>query len=149
MDFRVFEKPKVETPFSFHKSEDVYIQMKGYQKADREFFLLLFLDTKNNCINIETHTIGAVDSSAVYPREVFRSALLKNSSSVIFVHNHPAGDPSPSDADREITRQLVFCSCLLSIKVLDHIILGDGGRYFSFADQGLIDEYELKAKTLF
>lgn len=149
MEFRVFEKPAVETPFSFHSSKDVYDNMKGYQKADRELFLLLFLDTKNNCINIETHTIGAIDSSAVYPREVFRSALLKNATSVIFVHNHPAGDPTPSEADKVITQQLVFCSEVIGVKVLDHIILGDGGRYFSFADQGLIDDYEVKAKNLF
>jgi DNA repair protein RadC len=149
MEFRVFEKPAVETPFSFHSSKDVYDNMKGYQKADRELFLLLFLDTKNNCINIETHTIGAIDSSAVYPREVFRSALLKNASAVIFVHNHPSGDPEPSESDKVITRQLVFCSELLGISVLDHIILGDDGRYYSFTDQGLITEYQLKAKGLF
>jgi DNA repair protein RadC len=145
MEFRVFEKPAIETPFSFSSPKDVYEKMKGYQKADREFFFLLFLDTKNHCINIETHSIGSVDSSAVYPREVFRSALLKNATSVIFVHNHPGGDPEPSESDKAMTRQLVFCSSLLGINVLDHVILGDDGKFFSFADQGFIGDYEAQA----
>ena len=107
--------------------------------------LILFLDSKNHVMKIETHSIGTVDSSAVYPREIFKSAILNNASSFICIHNHPSGDPDPSEGDREITKHIVFCSELLQIKALDHIILGDN-KYFSFADQGLMDEYEILAK---
>lgn len=108
-------------------------------------FLLLFLNAKNKVIKIEPHTIGTVDSSAVYPREIFKSALMSDASSIICVHNHPSGDPDPSHSDREITKQIVRGSVLLEIKILDHIILGDKG-YFSFADEGLIEEYEVSEK---
>lgn len=146
-EFRVFEMPGVETPFQFHSSIDVYERMKDYQRADREIFLILFMDAKNNCLSIEVQSIGTVDTSAVYPREVMRSALLKNATSLIFVHNHPTGDPDPSVSDRDITAQLVFCGRVCQVRILDHIILGKG-RYFSFGDEGLIGDYEEKVKQL-
>ena len=145
--FRVFEKPAVETPFKFHSSIDVYERMKDYRKADREIFLVLFMDAKNNCLSIEVQSIGTVDQSSIYPREVMKSALLKNATSLIFVHNHPTGDPDPSVSDRDVTAQLVFCGRVCQVRVLDHIILGEG-RYFSFGDEGLIGDYEEKAKLL-
>jgi DNA repair protein RadC len=83
-----------------------------------------------------------VDSSAVYPREVIKAAIRYEASSLIFVHNHPSGDPDPSESDREITKELIFAANIMQIKVLDHIIIGNN-CFFSFADQGLIDEYEL------
>ena len=143
MNFSIFETPDIKTPISFSSSQEVYEKMKDYKKADREIFLLLFLDAKNTIIKIEPHTIGTVDSSAVYPREVFRSALIHNASSIICVHNHPTGDHTPSEADREITKELVKAGELLQIKILDHIVLGKEG-YFSFSDEDLIDDYESK-----
>ncbi len=71
-----------------------------------------------------------------------KSALKYDASSLIFAHNHPTGDPQPSNCDRDITRELVGASCLLQIKVLDHIIIGNN-CYFSFADHGLIQDYTL------
>ena len=146
-NFRVFEQPNHKLPFNFHSSKEVYEEMKDYQKADREMFLLLFLDCKNKVIEIEPHSIGCVDASAVYPREVLRSALLKNASAIIAVHNHPSGDPEPSECDKNITRHLVICAELFQIRFLDSIIIG-AGKYFSFADQGLIEEYLMKAQDV-
>lgn len=100
------------------------------------------MDTKNRVLEERTLFEGTVDSSAVYPREVIRDALHYEASSLIFVHNHPSGDPEPSFCDKEITRDLVFAAHVMQIKVLDHIIIGNN-RYFSFADQGLIEEYNL------
>jgi len=149
MEFSVFQRPTIKKPFSFSSSAEVYQKMKGYQKADREIFVLLFLNSKNVVTNIETHTIGSVDTSAVYPQQIFRSALLNNASSIICVHNHPSGDPDPSVSDREITKQISIGSHVVGIRLLDHVVLGDGGRYFSFADDGLIEDYEKESENKF
>jgi len=85
----------------------------------------------------ESRTLNA---SAIYPREIIQSAVKHNAAALIFVHNHPAGNPQPSDNDKQITQDLVFAGNIMQIKVLDHIIIGEN-RYFSFADAGLIDVY--------
>jgi len=82
-------------------------------------------------------SIGSLGSSLVDPREVFRSAILNGAAGVIFAHNHPSGDPAPSKGDLDITRRLCEVGKLIGIRCLDHIVVGQG-RYFSFADQGLI-----------
>ena len=142
MQFKVFEAPEVNLPFTFNTSQDVYEKMKGYGKADRELSLILFMDNKNNVLKIATHTVGTVNSCAVYPREIIKSAIVNNSSSLVFVHQHlTPGSVGPSQPDREITKKLVYCAKLFDIMVLDHIIIGQGG-YYSFADSGLIGDYE-------
>ncbi len=105
---------------------------------------VLFLDAKNQILEEKTLFEGTVDSSAVYPREIIRDALRFEASALVFVHNHPSGDPEPSLCDKEITRDLVFAARVMQLKVLDHIIIGNN-RYFSFADQGLIEEYEFQS----
>jgi len=145
--FKVFEAPEI-TPFTFSTSRQVYDNMKDYSKADREIFLVLHLNAKNGLINCETQSVGTVDSSAVYPREIIKSAIMFNALSLIFIHNHPTGDPKPSEQDKELTKQLT-CGCkFMSIQLLDHVILGRNG-FFSFADEGLIDDYERYYKQHF
>lgn len=109
----------------------------------KEKFKVIFLDAKNQIIEEKTLFEGTVDSSAIYPREIIKDALRYEASSMIFVHNHPSGDPEPSPCDKEITRDLVFAARLMQLKVLDHIIIGNN-CFFSFADQGLIEEYEFQ-----
>jgi len=108
----------------------------------KEKFKVLFLDAKNQIIEERTLFEGTVDSSAVYPREIMKEALRYDASSLIFVHNHPSGDPEPSLCDREITRELVFAARVMELKVLDHIIIGNN-CFFSFVDHGMIEDYEL------
>jgi DNA repair protein RadC len=139
-DLKIFQKPVIEAPFSFHSSADVAEKMAGYSKADREMFILVFLNAQNVVTSIETHSVGGINSNGVYPQQVLRSALLHNALSMICVHNHPSGDPLPSVSDRDITKQIGIGAQFVGIKLLDHIIIGDG-RYFSFADEGLIDDY--------
>lgn len=110
----------------------------------REKFKVLFLDAKNQILEEKTLFEGTVDSSAVYPREIIRDALRYEASSLVFVHNHPSGDPEPSLCDKEITRDLVFAAKVMQLKVLDHIIIGNN-CYFSFADHGLVEEYEFQS----
>jgi len=142
IEFEIFQKPKV-LPFAFHDSRQVYEKMKDYNKADREMFILLFLDTKNNLLKEQIHSVGSIDSSAIYVAQVFKSALLNSASSLICVHHHPSGDPVPSSSDDLITRQLVMAGELLCIRVLDHIILGEG-VYYSYGDEGKIAGYALE-----
>lgn len=114
-------------------------------QADREWLQVLYLDPKNQLIEKRLESFGTVDSSAVYPREIMRSVLLLGAAAVIVLHNHPSGDPDPSLCDKEITRDIVAAAALFQVKVLDHIIIGakvnGAQKYFSFADQGLIDDY--------
>lgn len=106
--------------------------------ADREHFVVLLLDTQNQIIGIHTVTVGTLDASLVHPREVFKPAILANASSVLLAHNHPSGDPTPSAEDRSITRQLRSAGELIGIDVLDHVVVGDGSRYVSLSEAGLM-----------
>lgn len=131
-----------------HSSREVFDYLyHTLRDAKKEKFKAIFLDAKNQIIEEETFFEGTVDTSAVYPREILKNALRCNASAVIFVHNHPSGDPDPSESDREITRELVFASATMQMKVLDHIIIGNN-RYFSFADHGLIEDYEFLFQDL-
>jgi DNA repair protein RadC len=103
----------------------------------REYFKVIFLDSKNRVIATETHSKGTVTASSVYPREVVHSALKHNAAALIFAHNHPSGDPNPSADDIAITRHLVFAAKVMGITVHEHIIVGEN-CYFSFADHGYI-----------
>jgi len=113
----------------------------------KEIFKVIFLDGKNKIVEIEDLFEGTLNTSSIYPREVIKSALKNNALSLIFVHNHPSGDPIPSPSDKDITKELVSAGGLMQIKVLDHIIIGDN-RYFSFADEGLIEEYSLNLLSM-
>ena len=115
----------------------LYHSMRDLKK---EVFKVMFLDCQNRVVEIEDLFEGTLNTSAIYPREIIRGAVKHNSAALIFVHNHPAGNPQPSDNDKQITQDLVFAGNIMQIKVLDHIIIGEN-RYFSFADAGLIDGY--------
>jgi DNA repair protein RadC len=91
----------------------------------KEHFIVLFLNTKNRVIGKETLSIGSLNASIVHPREVFRSAIQRNSASIICAHNHPSGDPTPSPEDIDVTRRLAEAGRLIGIELLDHIIIAD------------------------
>lgn len=107
--------------------------------ADREHFMVAMLDQKNRLIGINTVSIGSLSAAVVAPREVFKAAILCNAASILACHNHPSGDPQPSQEDRALTYKLREVGVMLGIKLLDHVVLGDGTeRYFSFADEQLL-----------
>lgn len=126
--------------------EHLYHSMRDNR---RESFKAVFLNSKNKVIRSETLSEGSLNASTVFPREVVLEALNHNAAAVIFAHNHPSGDPTPSEEDVSITEQLVFACRLMGITVHEHIIIGDN-KYFSFADQGYIVKmnraYEKRAK---
>ena len=122
----------------------LYHSMRDLKK---EVFKVMFLDSQNQVIEVENLFEGTLNASAVYPREIIGKAIKYDAAALIFAHNHPAGNPEPSDNDKQITRDLVFASNIMQLKVLDHIIIGDN-RYFSFADAGLVEEYNLDFLSL-
>ena len=119
-------------------SEDIFNHLHERLRDRRqETFLLLLLDSKNRIIKDLQISVGSLSSSMVHPREVFAPAIRESAASVIFVHNHPSGDPTPSQEDLEITNRLREVSNVVGIKVLDHVIIG-AGRYVSLKDKGLL-----------
>ncbi len=103
---------------------DVFRACADLARLAQEAFHVLCVDQKNMLVARHMITLGLVDSSLVHPREVFRPAIECNSASVILVHNHPSGDPTPSAEDLRITRQLVDAGKIIDIRVLDHVIVG-------------------------
>lgn len=102
-----------------------------------EQFRILFLDRKNKLIADEVQAKGTVDHAPVYPREVVKRALDLHATAIILVHNHPSGDPTPSRADIEVTRQIVTAATALGVSVHDHLVIGNG-KYISFKGTGLL-----------
>ncbi|ASX26559.1 RadC family protein [Candidatus Williamhamiltonella defendens] len=125
--------------------ENVMLNSKITQKflqnllshRDREVFLVLFLNNKHRVISYEELFSGTIDTVEVHPREVLRKALTVNAAAIILAHNHPSGEPEPSQADRLITTQIREASALLDIRVLDHVVIGHG-KCVSFAERGWI-----------
>jgi DNA repair protein RadC len=105
--------------------------------ADKEHFVLLALNNKNRVNGFKLISTGSLTASLVHPREVWRAALYLCAAAVVFVHNHPSGDPAPSPEDQDITRRLKETGDVLGIRVLDHVVLGHE-RFFSFSDRGLL-----------
>ena len=106
---------------------------KRLPNKDKEQFMILHLDSKSRIIKDEVISIGTLNASIIHPREVFKSAIKESANSIMLVHNHPSGDPSPSHEDNKITRRLFEAGELLNIKVLDHVIIGDE-NYWSFKE---------------
>jgi len=123
---------------SFRRSRDVFERYHTRLRDEKkETFHILMLDVKNRVIRDSEVSVGNLSSSLVHPREVFRDAIREAAHAVILVHNHPTGDPTPSAEDKDITARLKQAADIIGIKVLDHIIVGEG-RYTSFADEGLM-----------
>lgn len=111
--------------------------MEEMRYLKREHFRIAILDTKNHIITIEEISIGNLNSSIVHPREVFNVAIKRTANSIILIHNHPSGDPTPSREDINITNRLIEAGNIIGIKVLDHIIIGDN-KYLSFRERNII-----------
>jgi DNA repair protein RadC len=125
---------------AFGRSADVFAHFhQRLRDRKKECFFILLLDSKNRAIKEERVSEGTLTSSLVHPREAFAPAIRESAASLILVHNHPSGDPTPSREDEEITLRLAEGGRLLGIAVLDHIIIGQGD-YYSFADEGRLGE---------
>ena len=128
-----------EVPLSrgevFRSSLQIFKAFKDQFLEPVEVFRVLFLDGRNRILCFEDVARGTLTSCLVHPREVFATAVRLRCAGILTVHNHPSGAPEPSKEDIEITRRLRESGKILGIKLLDHIIVGEG-KYYSFADQG-------------
>jgi DNA repair protein RadC len=123
---------------SVRSPEDGYELLKLFlEEKDREHFIVVSLDTKNQPVSINVCHIGSLNASIVHPREVMKSAILSNAASIIVGHNHPSGKAEPSREDIEVTKRLVEAGKIIGIEVLDHIIVGDG-MFTSLKEKGYI-----------
>lgn len=124
----------------FSNSKDLYQRYRArFFSAQKEHFFSLHLNSKNQLIREVLVSIGSLSTSIVHPREVFAPAVRDSSAAVIFMHNHPSGDPAPSREDMDCTQRLIHAGQILGIRVLDHIVMGYND-YYSFADAGLLKD---------
>ncbi|OVE75057.1 DNA repair protein RadC [archaeon D22] len=129
--------PYLSTSRKISSSQDVFHLFRYLTQETKEHFVALHLDTKNKIICIDPVSVGSMNASVVHPRECLKSALLSSAAAIVFVHNHPSGDPAPSREDLDITTRLKECCELLGIRLLDHVIVCEDS-HVSFADRGLI-----------
>ena len=128
----------IKSPGHIIKNPDDMVKYIGddLQGKLKEHFIIILLNTRNQVIGKEPISIGSLNTSIVHPREVFKAAISASSATIILVHNHPSGDPQPSEDDIKLTKRLVEAGEIVGIEILDHIIICDG-KYLSMKSKGL------------
>ena len=128
----LYQTRKISSP------KDAYEMIKEQLEGlDREQFIIACLNTKNEPTNITVVSVGTLNKAIVHPREVFKTAILSNAASIMAFHNHPSGETTPSQQDIQLTNRLYEAGELLSIKLLDHLIIGDG-TFTSLKEKGYL-----------
>src|SRR5262249_25626743 len=125
---RMFAHEDPEAPPAVNGPEDAVRLVRHIRRARKEHFLALFLNARHQLIKLETISIGTLNASLVHPREVFQPAVGESAAAVILAHNHPSGDPTPSEEDLQLTARLVQAGRIMGIEVLDHIIVCAGAH---------------------
>ena len=140
---REFLKEKIIDKPVYKSAQEIFDYLyHSMRDLRKELFKVIYLNSQNQIIETEDLFEGTVNASSISPREIIEGAIRHDAVSLIFVHNHPSGNPKPSKSDKELTKELVYAGSIMHIKILDHVIIGND-RYFSFAGEGLIEEYEL------
>jgi len=134
---RLSSRLRADLPSVSSPADAAGLVMEEMRHHLREHFRVVLLDSKHKVLGIEEISIGSLNTSLVHPREVFRPAIRKACASIILLHNHPSGDPTPSREDLDVTRRLSEAGRLIGIEILDHIIIGDG-NFVSFREKGLL-----------
>ncbi len=134
---RAFGERQGEKVFIHTPADAARLVMSEMRYLDREHLRVILLNTRNAVIGVEGISVGTLSASLAHPRECFKEAIRQSAAAVIFVHNHPSGDPTPSPEDIALTRQLAEAGRLLGIEVLDHVIVGDG-VFVSLKERGLM-----------
>jgi len=114
-------------PYTVRRGREVFDYVRTtVEGLDREYFCILLLNSRNQVIGKEVVSVGSLDASIVHPREIFKNSIKRSAAAIVLVHNHPSGDPTPSDDDLDITKRLVEAGKLLGIHVLDHVVVARG-----------------------
>ena len=132
------QREPVTTPGAAARVGQAILAASQEQDKDKEHFWVIGLNTRNGIKYVELVSLGTLDSALVHPREVFRFAIMQATSSIVLMHNHPSADPEPSQGDIALTERLGQCGALLGIKVLDHVIIGNGSGFTSMKELGYI-----------
>lgn len=117
--------------------EDIWKELRDVRNSKKEHFVVFYVDSRNSLIRKDIVSIGTLNTSLVHPREVFEPAVNNFAAQIILAHNHPSGDPDPSDDDIEITKRLIKAGEIMGIEVVDHVVVADH-NFFSFKEKGLI-----------
>ena len=117
--------------------KDIWNELKDVRSKNKEYFIAFYLDVRNYVIKKETISIGTLNASLVHPREVFEPAVRNLAAQIILSHNHPSGDPSPSEEDIKLTRQLIEAGKILGIEIIDHVIVSEKG-FVSIKEKALM-----------
>jgi len=140
---REFLKERIIDRPVFKSAQEIFDYLyHSMRDLKKELFKVLYINSQNQIVETEDLFRGTIYSTSIFPRDVIEGAIRNSAASLIFVHNHPSGNPEPSKSDRELTRDLVYAGSVMRIRILDHIIIGNN-RFFSFASEGLIEQYEL------
>ena len=123
--------PTVSTP------KDVVAQLTDLRHNKKEHFIALYLNARNQLVHKETISMGTLNANLVHPREVFEPALKHSAANIMVAHNHPSGDPKPSEDDLEITKRLAEAGKMMGVEIMDHVIIATNG-YFSFKEEKLL-----------
>jgi DNA repair protein RadC len=138
---RYLKEEIIQKPF-YASSQEIFDYLySSMRDLKKEVFRIIYLNNQSQIIDTEVLFEGTLNEIHIYPREIQERAIKHNAHYLIYVHNHPSGDPMPSHNDEKITRDMVFIGKILQIGVLDHIIIGEN-KYFSFSSAGLIEKYE-------
>jgi len=138
---RRFLKTRLRDRHYLRSSREVAEYLAHWSRGlDREVFKVILLDASLKIIDSHDLFAGTVDRGAVYPREVVRAALMANASAVVVAHNHPSGNPRPSAEDKALTRRLYLACAACGIRLLDHLVVGEDEKPYSFADHGIMAE---------
>jgi len=135
---RIASAPSEEKPLLDNPKTVVRLYMEEMRRLPKEIFRVLMLNVKSELIMKDDISIGSINASMSHPREVFASAIRSNAYALILMHNHPSGDPTPSEADIKTTHILCDAGKVLGIQVVDHIVIGDG-RYLSFREEKMLN----------
>ena len=130
---KLAERPELRSA-----AEAVPILAQFIGETDREVFAVALLTVRHRLLGLHTVSVGCLTSALVHPREVFKPAILAGSAALLAAHNHPSGDPEPSAEDVALTRRLAAAGQLLGIELLDHLIIGEAGRFVSLRDRGAL-----------
>ncbi len=130
---KLTERPSMQSP-----SEAAPILRDYIGDLDREVFVIAMLTARHRILGLHTVSVGCLTASLVHAREVFKPAILSGCAGLLICHNHPSGDPEPSAEDLALTRRLAAAGSLLGIEILDHLVIGEAGRFVSFRQRGFL-----------